>query len=440
MSISSVDRSLRSLACIAATGSLFACDLGEVEVPTGEPMVVVQAVMRPDLDQQFIVLERSFTGSIEYNAAVDAIIPSEGAPRSPIEGALVTVANLDYTDDPCGSAVEFGSEPPTPGLFEQPGVYWGPPTCPSMRAGDRLELRVETPNGDTVGGLTIVPAMDGAVLSMAGDSLAFGTDTVTEFNRDTDTLSVRIEAREGRLMQLDVLRSGDLDLYQGEDVVPGAKIFVDSTFVTLPGNLIDVFAQGEGDDVFRAGRTYRLSVGLADANYFDFARSSNNPFTGRGFINRLTGGIGVFGSLVATSTPLKVFGDIKDTREGAYRLEGQIDDVTIHATLTLFLARSAEDAEFSAFLDGDWLQLVHLNEGVDTWVPWVVDSRAVDGTFEGNLMTGETIQIAPIGADTYMQRLVLQGLRLSGVSFRVTLEEAQGKRLIPIGTLTATQQ
>jgi hypothetical protein len=403
-------------------------------------MVVVQAVMRPDLDQQFIVLEHSFTGTIDYDINVDAVIPTEGAPRSPIEGALVTVANLDYADDPCGNPVEFRGEPETSGLFEQPGVYWSPPSCPSMRPGDRMELRIETPDGDIVTGTAIVPAMGGAMLSVASDSLWFGTDTVTEFNRDIDTLRVRIEALEGRLMQLDVLRSGDLDLHLGEDVEPGAKIFVDSTFASLPGDLVDVFAQGEGDDVFLAGRTYQLSAGLSDQNYFDYARSSNNPYTGRGFINRLTGGVGVFGALVATSTPLKAVGDIKDEREGVYRLQGQIDDVTIDATLTVYLARAVEDADFSAFLDGEWLQLVHLNEGVDTWVPWEADTRAVDGTFEGNLFSALTIQLAPVGADTYMQQLVLQGLRLPGSPFRVTLSESRGTRLLPVGTLTATQQ
>ena len=35
-----------------------------------------------------------------------------------------------------------------------------------------------------------------------------------------------------------------------------------------------------------------------DTNYFDYYRSRNDPFTGSGIINRLQGGIGLFGSTV----------------------------------------------------------------------------------------------------------------------------------------------
>jgi hypothetical protein len=67
------------------------------------------------------------------------------------------------------------------------------------------------------------------------------------------------------------------------------------------------------------------------------------------------------------------------------------------------------------------------------------DSTPVSGV-EGNLVSGQTIRLAPVGADTSARRLVLRGPRLSGSPFRVTLEEAQGKRLIPVGILTARQQ
>ncbi len=76
------------------------CDLKEVVVPVGEPTVVVQAVMRPDLGQQFVVLERSFTGAVDPEDFEIGDIPTAGFPRTPIEGALVQVSNLDLANDP----------------------------------------------------------------------------------------------------------------------------------------------------------------------------------------------------------------------------------------------------------------------------------------------------------------------------------------------------
>jgi hypothetical protein len=418
--------------------SLFACDLSEVEIPQGDPMVVVQAVMRPDRDPQFVVVEQTFTGQVDYQSNVDAVVPLEGTPKTPIENALVSVANLDLSSDSCGSSVVFTERSPLGSV--SPGVYWAPSACPSMRAGDRVELTVLTPDSQTVSGVARIPGMTGASLWYKGDSLEFGTDSMTTFNRDRDTIAVRVQAVAGRLLQVDVLRSGDLDMHIGEDLVPGSKIFADTTAVTLPGDLVDVFARGDGSDVFRPGRTYSLSVALSDTNYYDFARSANNEYTGHGFINRLTGGVGVFGSLVAMSTPLKVVSNLDDEREGVYRLEGQMQGVDIDVTLSVFLYRSEEDAEFSAFLDGDWIQLIHANEGVNTWVPWRADSRAVDGTFQGNNLEAVTIQLAPIGADTRNMRLVLKGVRSATGPFRVTVGDSLGTRVLGIGTVTATQQ
>ncbi len=428
------------LVLVAIAGAALGCDLSEVEIPEGTKTIVVQAVMRPDLAQQFVVVEESFIGEVDYQVGVDAAIPTEGAPKTPIENAAVFVSNLDLPSDSCGAQVQFESHPQNPEAFTQAGVYWSPLNCPTMRPGDMLRLDVDIPGGFTVSGTAQVPGMNGAILTVRNDSLPFGTDSVTQFNRDRESLGVSVDAVKSRLLQIEVLRSGDLDMKKGEDVVPGAKIFAETTAVNLPGDLIDVFARGAGDDVFRAGRTYVLAAAVTDANYYDFARSSNNPYTGRGFINRLTGATGVFGSLVSISTPIKVSGEFTDEREGVYRLEGTIDAVDVDARITVYLARPGEEAEFSAFLDGDWFRLGAGPAGTELWVPWQVDSRAVDGTFDGNNLSAVTLQLAGSGFDAQMQRLVLRGIRVPGAAFRVVVSDSIGHRLIPVGTLTATQQ
>jgi hypothetical protein len=428
-------RSLRSLG-IVFLSVLCGCDLNEVEIPQGEPVVVVQGVLRPDLDQQYVILERSFVGTVTYEVGVDASIPTEGAPKTPLEGALVTVANLDLPSDSCGNPVVFSPDPPTSSLHRLAGVYWGPTSCPSMAAGQRIALQVETPQGAVVTGVTRLPGMDGAALSVGGDSVPFDPGSLTVFDRDRDTLRVWIEGAQGRLLQLQTRRSGLLTIAGTEAVEPGAKIFADTTAVSVPGDVVDVFARGLGDDVFRAGRDYVLTVAVADTNYFDFARSRNNEFTGRGFINRLAGGMGVFGSLVATSTKLRVIGQFDDEREGVYVLQGQVRGIDVDAALTVYLARSTDDAEFSAFLDGDWVTTATGPAGEEVFASAQVEARSVDGTFDGQSLFAVIYQPAVGGT----MRQVLQGIRLASVPFRVTLSDSSGLRPTPLGTLTATQR
>ncbi|MDB4914486.1 MAG: hypothetical protein JWM95_2130, partial [Gemmatimonadetes bacterium] len=62
------------------------------------------------------------------------------------------------------------------------------------------------------------------------------------------------------------------------------------------------------------------TVFAVDTNYFDYYRSRNDPFTGSGIINRLEGGIGLFGAAVTIdSRTLDVTQQPKDaTIEGDY--------------------------------------------------------------------------------------------------------------------------
>ncbi len=423
---------------------LLACDLKEVVVPVGEPTVVVQAVMRPDLDQQFVVVERSFTGAVDPADFEIGDIPTDGFPRIPIEGALVQVSNSDLVNDPCGSTVDFPNEPETVGLATLPGVYWGPPSCPTMRPGDRLMLRVETPDGEVVTGTTEVPGMDGASMVVGSESVVFDNGDTTEFNRDRDTLRVTVQASAGRLLQVEVLRTGDLDRVFGEDLDEGVKILADTTAVALPGDLIDLFEPGDGEDVFRGGRRYVLTVALTDLNFFDFTRSRSSQFTGRGFVNRLTGGIGVFGSLAAQSTTVLTTADFDDPREGVYQLTGRLQGVLIDAALTVYLARSVDSTEFSAFLEGDWLRLIKSDAAADFWESWQIEKRSLDGTFSSDSLNALVLQ--PTEQRTARMTLPsivsieLRALHMEGVPFSIVVEEVSGLGASSLGSLTATKR
>ncbi len=345
------------MAALFAIVVIGACNLDETTVPEGEVVLVVHAIMRPDLPanfngRQFVVVERTFAGDIAptidsvtgdttFNDAQDITIPFGGSPAIPVNDAIVQIVNLTATNDPCGDTTSF---------FRQgAGVYWSQQNCPTMNVGDRLALLVTATDGRQVYGETTIPFLDSALYFTAVESGPFDTLTQIQFDRDNDTLRVRAYAREGRLLQLEVRRDGDLTDF-------GTKILVDTSAVTVPGDLINTFVLGDDDDVFRPGRDYKITVAMTDTNYFDFARSGNNEFTGRGFINRLTGGIGVFGSLASTSVRLRSFGDQTDEREGRYRVFGTLQDtMVVDMVMDVYLHRVDVLSDQSSFIDGDWI-------------------------------------------------------------------------------------
>lgn len=411
-------------AAVALVGG--GCELQEVTIPGGDPVVIVHAVMRPDRPNQFVIVERSFDGITDPTSETGAIPPN--FPRLPIAGATVQVVNLDLLGDPCGSPVLFDAQPPLP-YVQVPGVYWGPPNCPTMRAGDRLELTIRTADGDIVTGVTRIPGMTETALVIGPDSIVIVGDTVLGFNRDRDTLRVRVTATAGRLLQVGIRRDGMIE----DD---GTTVFADTTAVAVPGNAIDVFFTRDGTDVFVGGRQYVVNVALSDTNYFDFARSRSNEFTGRGFINHLTGGVGLFGSAVAATARLAVVSDTEDPREGIYRLTGQVEGVDIDATLAVYLQRPLESADFSAFLTGAWFVRSTGPEGALIHVPRTV-RKSIDGRFDRDSLFA-TVQDTVSGAQivTY----VLSGARVPDVSFPLLLGEQGVTGVRPLATLTAEPQ
>jgi hypothetical protein len=75
------------------------------------------------------------------------------------------------------------------------------------------------------------------------------------------------------------------------------QLFSDTAKLALPGGLRNLFAS-DLQRVFIPGFQQMMTLYAVDTNYFDYYRSRNDPFTGSGIINRLDGGIGLFGSVV----------------------------------------------------------------------------------------------------------------------------------------------
>jgi hypothetical protein len=145
-----------------------------------------------------------------------------------------------------------------------------------IRPGARYTLTVRATDGTTVTGTTVVP---NAPLNVAAPALL-------NFDRDRDTVRLDWSA-------VPAARTYGLRV---ESPFGAFQFFSDSTKLTLPGGLRNLFAS-DLQRVFIPGFQQAVTLYAVDTNYFDYYRSRNDPFTGSGIINRLQGGIGLFGSI-----------------------------------------------------------------------------------------------------------------------------------------------
>ena len=384
------------LAAVVVVG----CELEEVVVPSPPPIVVVQAVLRPDQPQQWVLVERTYTGT--ENAGDAPFIPGGYPVGVPVEGAHVTLANLSYPGDPCGPTVTLAEGAGPPGRT-QAGVYWSPATCPTMRPNDTLELRIES-DDDVVTGRTVIPGTNGMVLRTADDSVTMPGPELT-FNRDVDTLVAEVDPIAGRVVTIEV-RERVYDERPELVSATSTQLFVDSTALTLPGDLQNLFEadfEEPGEfvpDLFNAGRRHTVTLAYADQNFYDYLRSANFPLTGRGFISSVEGGFGFFGSLTAEQNDLRVVGTLDDEREGTYRMNGVVDGRSVTLDWELYLNRAPDSipVPFSSFVVGTWT--------LGPYDAWTV------GTFEGPYMT--TFLLQPIGITTPEGEPVLRRWELEG--------------------------
>ena len=275
------------VALLAAT----ACTFDEKAIAVQPPKVVVHAVLDPGVQEQQVLVEQSLTGavSVRDDMRFDAQDPINTGGGIPISGAVVTITGPDGTY----TAVEA----PAPGKPSgyPTGRYVTPYGGTSIRPGMSYVLSLRTPDGTVVTGRTTVPTSGALVPSSRLDP----------FNRDRD--SIRITWRPVVGARSYLVRA---------DTPFGAfLLFTDSTHVTLDGELRNYFASNL-ERVFIPGFRQRVSVSAVDSNFFDYYRSRNDPFTGSGIINRLDGGIGLFGAAVNISS--RTLDVVQDVREPAF--------------------------------------------------------------------------------------------------------------------------
>jgi hypothetical protein len=260
---------------LVATGvlmTLVACtfDRQVIAVPVSE--VVVHGVLDPGDTLVDVLVERSLSGAITVpKVRYDPFDPINTGGGVPAKGAQVSITGPDGTTP--GLEVTYAGKPSTYGAGRY--VFRGL----VVRPGARYSLNIRTADGIVVTGSTLVPT----VTMNPGGPVPGGT----QFRRDRDTLDVTwTPVTNARTYGLRV-----------ESPFGAFQLFSDSTHIRLAGSLRNFFAS-DLPRVFVPGFLQVATVYAADTNFFDYYRSGNDPFTGSGIINRLQGGIGLFGSTV----------------------------------------------------------------------------------------------------------------------------------------------
>lgn len=254
-----------------------ACTFDEKVIAVAPTQIVVHAVLDPGAIQQEVLVERTLSGSVLINddRRFDALDPINTGYGVPVTKAQVSISGPDGTL--AGSEIQYADPAKTYGAGRY--VFKTDPLKYPIRPGARYTLTVRTTDGSIVTGATVVP--NTAPFTQVTGAL------LLPFNRDRDTLTLNWHAvPAARMYGLRI-----------ESPFGPFLLFSDTTHLQLAGNLRNVFAS-DLQRLFIPGFQQTYTVFAVDTNYFDYYRSRNDPFTGTGIINRLQGGIGLFGSSV----------------------------------------------------------------------------------------------------------------------------------------------
>ena len=251
--------------------ALAACDLERVAIPRTEAQVALHGVLSASAPTQVVLLERTRNGSIRPFAPPfdlgDPVVSDEGVAES---DALIVLTT------PSGQTLVAREDISTRSDAKGAGIYRFSLDGASLERGGSYRLSVRTTKGESLVAETTVPG--GTPASAADPRL---------FDRARDTVTLQWPATVGARSYL----------VRIETPFGPRAFFTESTHVRLPGDLRNV-DQRQLVRVFIPGFPQAVTVSAVDSNFYDWYRTQNDALTGMGLINRVRGGMGVFGSLV----------------------------------------------------------------------------------------------------------------------------------------------
>ena len=308
---------------LALLALLAACELEKVGIPRTESRVAMHSVLSVTAPTQVVLLERTRNGSVSIIAPpfdlVDPVVSDEGIAES---GATVSLTTPD------GQTLVAREDSEGRGDGKGAGLYRFALPGASLVRGGTYRLTVLTTKGETLTAATSVPQGNAAV-----------APTQSLFDRVQDTVMLEWPVAPGA-------RSYFVRI---ETPFGPMSFFTDSTRVRLTGALRNVTFQGL-PRVFFPGFPQAVTVSAVDSNYYHWYRTNNDPFSGTGLINRVTGGLGVFGSVVRLRFEhFEVIAPQVEPEAGTFRVAPGEQSSALILSLELYVeSRAARDDQADA--------------------------------------------------------------------------------------------
>lgn len=288
----STARVLRAVAATATAALVASCTFGETVIAPTAPTLVVHSVLNPTVPRVEVLLEETLTGRVRIDTtrAYDPQDPIASAGGLPVGGATIWLVRLSPPVDSTRlieRTVSTTAGPRTTGVYEAaanvPAGSLNPPGPPqpvTLEPGARYRLSIRTLDGRTVTGETRIPGP-----SANWNPLLATLPVPDTLDRSRDTLRLAWPTVPGA-------RTAGVRV----DTPLGPWfLFNDSTAFAFAGGLRNFF-QGGLPSVFQPGHVQNISIAVVDSGFYDYYRSGNDPFGGAGIINKLRGGIGLFGA------------------------------------------------------------------------------------------------------------------------------------------------
>jgi hypothetical protein len=259
------------LAAVCALTLVSACEIEKIGIAQSEALVAMHGVLSATAPTQVVLLERTRNGSIQFVAPPfdleDPLVSDEGVAETGAQVSMIT---------PGGQTLVAVEDNITRDDRKGAGIYRFSLPGSALVRGGSYRLSVRTAKGALITAETSVPG--GAAANVA---------EARTFDRSRDTLALQWSAVPGARSYF----------VRVETPFGPRSFFTDSTRVRLTGELRNADLRTL-PHVFVPGFPEAVTVSAVDSNFYDWYRSQNDPLTGSGLVNRVRGGLGVFGSLV----------------------------------------------------------------------------------------------------------------------------------------------
>ena len=309
-----------------------ACEIEKIVIAPPPKELALHGVLSASAPSQVVLLERTRNGSVSiYAPAFDL-----ESPLGSDSGIAEAKARMTLTT-PDGQVVQAIEDATVNIDRSGTGVYRFYLPGNTLVRGVPYRLRVQTASGEVLTAETAVPA---GTVAMIADSATF--------DRSRDTMFVSWAA----------VPSARSYFVRIETPFGPRSFFTDSTHVRLPGDLRNVELDAL-PRVFVPGFPQTITVSAVDADYYDWFRTHNATLTGQGLISRVTGGIGMFGSLVRlTFKAIEVTAPQSEPVSGRFDFAGTLDEAmgTPYLRLALYVESLAARGDQGDALTGRYLK------------------------------------------------------------------------------------